>query len=90
MSRGELLGRAAHLAGLWGLAVVPPCSACSGTGPSSLTARGATGREIVAFAIGAALVPPLLMLALELLAGLASASLAWALQLGIRGRRWSR
>jgi hypothetical protein len=52
-----------------------------GDRPEFFTARGATGRDIVAFAIVAALVPPILMLALELLAGLASASLAWALQL---------
>ena len=48
MSRGELLGRAAHLAGLWGLAVVLPLFGLLGDRPEFFTARGATGREIVA------------------------------------------
>jgi hypothetical protein len=77
----ELAGRAAHVAALWGLAAAGPLFELLGEHPEFFAARGSPTSEIVLFALGFALLPPLLLVGLEWLAGLVSRTLAWALQL---------
>ena len=77
----ELAGRAAHVAALWGLAAAAPLFDLLGNHPEFFEARGSPTHEIVLFALGFALLPPLLLIGLEWLAGLVSGGLAWALQL---------
>ena len=77
----ELAGRAAHVAALWGLAAAGPLFELLGDHPEFFAARGSPTHEIVLFALGFALLPPLLLVGLEWVAGLVSRTLAWALQL---------
>ncbi len=81
----ELAGRAAHVAALWGLAAAGPLFELLGDHPEFFAARGSPTSEIVLFALGFALLPPLLLIGLEWLAGLVSRTLAWALQLAYVG-----
>ena len=81
----ELAGRAAHVAALWGLAAAGPLFELLGDHPEFFAARGSPTHEIVLFALGFALLPPLLLIGLEWLAGLVSRTLAWAFQLAYVG-----
>lgn len=78
----ELGGRAAHVAALWGLAAAQPLFDLLGDHPEFFAARGSGTRDIVVFALSVAIVPPLLLIGLEWLAGLVSRELAWVLHLG--------
>jgi Sulfatase len=80
--RGELPQRAAHVAALWGFAVAQPLFNLLGGHPEFLAARGTPSGDIVVLALGLAIIPPLLLVAAEWLAGLLSPALAWGLQLG--------
>jgi hypothetical protein len=77
----ELAGRAAHVAALRGLAAAEPLFDLLGSHPEFFATRGSPTRDIVVFALGVAIVPPLLLMAVEWLASLVSRALAWALQL---------
>ena len=79
----DLLGRAAHVAALWGLAAAQPLFDLLGSHPEFFATRGSPTLDIVVFALGLALIPPALLIGLEWLAGLASQALAWALHLAI-------
>jgi Sulfatase len=78
----ELLERAAHIAALWGFAVAQPLFGLLGGHPEFFSTRGSPGGDIVAFALAVAVIAPLLLIAVEWLAGLMSRALAWGLQLG--------
>jgi len=60
----------AHLAALWSFAVAQPLFALLRKSPEFLAARGALGFDVVSFAIILVALPPALLLAVELLAGL--------------------
>jgi hypothetical protein len=76
-----LLRRAAHVAALWGLAAALPLFDLLGRHPEFFAARGSPTRDIVVFALGVAIVPPILLVVVEWLASVFSRTLAWALQL---------
>ena len=78
----ELLERAGHVAALWGFAVALPLLGLLGGHPEFFDTRGSPGGDIVAFALAAAIVAPLLLVGVEWLAGLVSRALAWGIQLG--------
>jgi len=78
----ELLERAAQIAALWGLAVAQPLLGLLGGHPEFFSTRGSPGGDIVVFAVGVAVIAPLLLVGVEWLAGLVSRALAWGLQLG--------
>jgi Sulfatase len=63
----------AHLAVLSTFALAQPLFDLLGDNPEFFAARGAPGFDIVSFAVLLVVLPPLLMLAIELLAGLAHA-----------------
>jgi Sulfatase len=67
----SLLIAALHLGALWALAVAEPLFDLIRKNPDFLASRGMSGLDIVLFAVVTMLVPPLLLLALEALAGLA-------------------
>src|SRR6266542_76260 len=73
--------RSAHLAALCALAFAQPLFDILGKNPAFFAVRGSSSREIVLFALAITLVPPLVLIALELVAGLVSAAAAWALHL---------
>ena len=77
-----LLERGAQIAALWGLAVAQPLFGLLGGDPEFFTTRGSPGGDIVVVAFAVALIPPLLLIGVEWLAGLLSDALAWGLQLG--------
>jgi hypothetical protein len=79
---GELLERAAQIAALWGLAVAQPLFGLLGGRPEFFSTRGSPGGDVVAVALAVAVIAPLLLIAVEWLAGLVSRALAWGLQLG--------
>jgi Sulfatase len=58
-----------HLAALWSFAVAQPLFALLHKSPEFLAARGALGFDIVSFAIVLVVLPPALLLAVELLVG---------------------
>jgi Sulfatase len=60
----------AHLAALWSFAVAQPLFALLRESPEFLAARGALGFDVVSFAVLLVVLPPALLLAVELLAGL--------------------
>jgi hypothetical protein len=60
----------AHLTALWSFAVAQPLFALLHKSPEFLAARGALGFDVVSFAIVLVALPPALLLAIELLAGL--------------------
>jgi hypothetical protein len=61
-----------HLLALWSFALVQPLFDLLGRNADFFVARGSTSGDIVAFAVGVTLIPPLLLLAIETLVGLAS------------------
>lgn len=77
-----LLERTAHLGVLWAFAVARPLFELLGRRPEFFSLHGWPGGEIVAFALIVALLPPLVLAAVEALAGLVSARLARVLHLG--------
>jgi hypothetical protein len=83
--RTPALGRAAHLAALWSLAVTLPLFGLLGGHPEFFAARGASTGDIVVFALVAALVPPLVLFAAESAAGAVRPELGWALHLACVG-----
>jgi hypothetical protein len=68
----------AHLLGLWAFALVQPLFDLLGRNADFFVARGSPGGDIVAFAVGVTLIPPLALFGIELLAGLG----------GRRARNW--
>lgn len=81
---GLLLGTA-HLAALWALAVIQPLLSLLGGNPEFFVARDNTGLQIVAFAILATVVPPLVAGLVEAGLNLISRSARWFLHLGLIG-----
>jgi len=71
----EWLERTAQLAALWGLAVVAPLLDLLGAHPEFFAIRGTPGGDIVALALLIALLPPLVLVGVEYLAGLVSDAL---------------
>src|SRR3954447_26718454 len=61
-----------HLLALWAFALVQPLFDLLGRNADFFVARGSTGGDIVAFALGTTLLPPLILLAIEGLVGLVS------------------
>jgi sulfatase-like protein len=78
--RRELLERAAQLAGLWGFAVAQPVFDLLANHLEFFATRGSRGGDIVVLGLVVAVIPPLLLFAAEVLAGLFSRALAWGLQ----------
>src|SRR5829696_3150746 len=70
-----------HLAVLWGFAVAQPYFDVVGSTPAFFAVRGSEPVDIVVFALGLALLPPLAMVALEALAGLMDLRLRQGLHL---------
>jgi hypothetical protein len=66
---------AVHLAVLWGFAVAQPYFDVVGSTPAFFAVRGSEPLDIVLFAVGLVVVPPLAMVAIEALAGLVDARL---------------
>jgi Sulfatase len=79
--RGELFRRAAHLAALWTFAAVQPLFQLLERYPEFFAARGAAAADIVALALGIAILPPIVLIGIEWVAGLVDRRLSWALQL---------
>jgi hypothetical protein len=63
----------AHLLALWAFALVQPLFDLLGRNADFFVARGSTSGDIVAFAIGVTLIPPLVLVLVELVVGLVSA-----------------
>jgi len=82
MGRRELLERAAHVAALWGFAVVLPLLGVLGGRPEYFATHGSSGGDILVLAFWVAIAVPALLGGVEWLAGLVSPAAAWALQLG--------
>jgi hypothetical protein len=76
------LWRGVHLAVLWAFAVVQPLLDLLGGNAEFFVARGNPSGDVVVLALALALLPPLALLGLETLAGLASRRLEWLLHLG--------
>ncbi len=79
--RRELLERVAQVAALWGFAVAQPLFDLLGSHPEYFAQRASPSGDVVVLAFGLAVVPPLLLVAVEWLAGLLSRAVAWGLQL---------
>jgi Sulfatase len=71
--------RLAHLAALWAYGVSQPVFSMLKANPEFLVVRGSSRTDVIAFALILVFVPPLAVVAVEALAGLASATLANAL-----------
>jgi hypothetical protein len=69
------------VAALWGFAAAQPLFDLLGSHPEFFATRGTRSGDILVLAIGLAVLPPLLLMTVEWLAGLFSSSLAWGLQL---------
>lgn len=82
-ARPTLLVGSAHLAALWALAFAEPLFDLLGRNPDFFVARGNSGADIVAFALIFALVPPLVMLAVEAAAMRFDPALRWAIHVGL-------
>ncbi len=67
----ELLRNAAQLVALCGLALAQPLFDLLGKNPEFFAVRDASAGEVLAFAFGLVVVPPALLLAVEVVAGLA-------------------
>jgi hypothetical protein len=76
-----LLSAMLHLGALWALAVAQPLFDLIRQNPDLLAARGMRGLEVVLFAVVIALVPPLILVALEAASGLVAAGLRRGLHL---------
>jgi sulfatase-like protein len=70
-----------HLATLSAFAFAEPLFDILGKNPAFFAVRDSSGREIVLFALALTLIPPALLLAAELVAGLVSRLGAWVLHL---------
>lgn len=68
----EALGNGAHLAVLSALALAQPIFDILGRNPTFFAARGSTSREIVFFALALVVLPPLVLVLVELGVGLVS------------------
>jgi hypothetical protein len=77
----EWLERTAQVAALWGLAVVAPLLDLLGGHPEFFASRGTPGGEIVALALLIAVLPPLVLVGVEYLAGLVSSALGLGVHL---------
>jgi hypothetical protein len=75
------LAPALHLAALWALAVAQPLFDLLGSQAEFFAVRGSTRWDIVAFAVGVVVVPPLVIALLEALAGRLHPSLGHAIHL---------
>ena len=73
--------RVAHLAALWAYGVAQPVFSMLEGNPEFLVVRGSTRTDVAVFAIALGLVPPLLVVGVEAIAGLASTTLARALHI---------
>jgi hypothetical protein len=73
--------RSAHLAALCALAFAQPLFDILGKNPAFFAVRGSSSNEIVLFALALTLLPPLALIALELIVGLVSAAGGWVLHL---------
>jgi hypothetical protein len=82
LEKGVIATHGVHLAVLWGFAVVQPLLADLGRHAEFFVARGNTSSDILLLAFGLALLPPLALLAVELLAGLVSPRLARWVHIG--------
>ncbi len=71
--------RFVHLAALWGYGVSQPVFSMLKGNPEFLVVRGSTRADVVMFAVALAFVPPLVVLAVEAVTSLASATLSGAL-----------
>ena len=80
-----LAQRGAHIAALWGLAVVAPLLHLLGFHPEVFATRDWSPGAIVLFTLALTVAAPLALLGLEWLAGLFSEALGWALHLVILG-----
>jgi len=69
-SRQPVWLNGAHLLALWAFALVQPLFDLLGRNADFFVARGSTSGDIVAFAVGATLLPPLALFAVETLVGL--------------------
>ena len=78
---GTISRRGAHLAALCALAFAQPLFDILGKNPAFFAVRGSSSSEIVLFALALTLLPPLLLVALELAVALVSAPAAWILHL---------
>jgi hypothetical protein len=81
--RRALLERGAHLSALWAFAVARPLFDLLGDDPRFFLVHEWPGGSIVAFALLVALVPPLVLTAIEAAAGLVRPRLARGLHLGL-------
>ena len=79
--RREWLERTAHVAALWGFAVVAPLFHLLGRHPEFFAARGTPSGDIVALAVAIAVLPPLVLLGIEWLAALVSDALGRAVHI---------
>jgi hypothetical protein len=70
-----------HLAALWALAVAQPLFDLLGRNAEFFAVRDSTRSDVVVFALGVVLVPPAVLLAVELLAGAVDRRLGLAVQL---------
>jgi hypothetical protein len=76
-----LARRSAHLTALCALAFAQPIFDILGKNPAFFAVRGSSSGDIVLFALGLIVLPPLALSALELAAGLVSSAAAWTLHL---------
>ena len=77
--------RGAHLTALCALAFAQPLFDILGKNPAFFAVRGSSSGDIVLFALGLTLLPPLALIALELVVGLVSPAAAWVLHLAFVG-----
>lgn len=80
-ARRALAVRALHLVVLWAFAVAQPLFDLLGDTPEFFVVRGSTTLDIVAFGLALVLVPPLVLVALETVVGLAHRRAGEALHL---------
>ncbi|MGH3013645.1 MAG: hypothetical protein ACRDNN_01725, partial [Gaiellaceae bacterium] len=78
---GSFRAAGLHLAGLSALAVAQPLFDLLSRNAEFFAVRGSTRWDIVLFAVGLVVLPPLLLLGVEALAGLADARAATAAHL---------
>src|SRR5580765_4386760 len=76
-----LARRSAHLLALCALAFAQPIFDILGKNPAFFAVRGSSSGDIVVFALGLIILPPLALIAIELVVGLVSAAAAWTLHL---------
>jgi hypothetical protein len=81
--RPSLLVGSGHLAALWALAFAEPLFDLLGRNADFFVARGNGAGEILFFSFAFTLVPPLVMLAAEAIAGRVSERLRWGIHLGL-------